>query len=199
METIIAASQNKNKIKEMEAITENFGMRILGRDEAEVANVEIVEDGATFEDNSLKKAKEIMKICGRTTIADDSGLLVDALGGAPGVLSARYAGDDCDDKKNRARLLRELEGVPFEKRTSRFVSVISMAFPDGREIIARGECEGHIIFEERGAGGFGYDSLFIPLGFEKTFAEISPEEKNAISHRAAALELLKVKLEGQND
>ena len=198
METIIAASQNKNKIKEIEAITKEFGMRVISRDEAGIADIEITEDGETFEENSLKKAREIMKLSGKITIADDSGVAVDALSGEPGVHSARYAGDECDDKKNRDKLLEKLDGIPLAKRTARFVSVISMVYPDGREITARGESEGHIIFEERGANGFGYDCLFIPLGYDKTYAELSPEEKNKISHRANALKLLKEKLEEQN-
>ncbi|MCL1808182.1 MAG: RdgB/HAM1 family non-canonical purine NTP pyrophosphatase [Clostridiales bacterium] len=199
METIIAASQNRGKIMEMEAITKEFGMHILSRGEAGVADVEIIEDGATFEENSLKKAREIMKLCGKATIADDSGVMVDALNGGPGIFSARYAGAECDDKKNRVKLLREMEGVPYEKRTAKFVSVISMVYPCGKEIVARGVCEGHIAFEERGTGGFGYDSLFVPLGYEKTFAELAPSVKNAVSHRANALKQLKVKLEKGND
>jgi len=194
METIVAASQNKGKLKEIEAITSEFGMSVISRDEAGIADIEVVEDGDTFEANSLKKAREIMELCGRVTIADDSGVVVDALSGEPGVYSAMYAGEERDDKKNRNKLLNELEGVPLEKRTARFVSVISMVWPDGRELTARGESEGHIIFEERGTNGFGYDSLFRPLGYEKTFAELSPEEKNKISHRANALKLLKTKL-----
>ena len=194
MEIIVAASQNKGKLKEIEAITSEFGMSVISRDEAGIADIEVVEDGDTFEANSLKKAREIMELCGRVTIADDSGVVVDALSGEPGVYSAMYAGEERDDKKNRNKLLNELEGVPLEKRTARFVSVISMVWPDGRELTARGESEGHIIFEERGTNGFGYDSLFRPLGYEKTFAELSPEEKNKISHRANALKLLKTKL-----
>ena len=199
MKTIIAASQNKNKIREMEAITKEFGMTIISRDEAGVDDIEVIEDGGTFEENSLKKAREIMKLCGKITIADDSGIEVDALGGAPGIISAMYAGDERDDKKNRDKLLRELDGVSYEKRTARFVSVISMVYPDGKEITARGESEGHVIFEERGEGGFGYDSLFVPIGYDKTFAEISAEEKNKISHRAKALKMLKTELEGGDE
>jgi len=198
METIIAASQNKNKIIEIEAITKEFGMRVISQGEAGLADIDVVEDGLTFEANSMKKAKEIMELCGKPTIADDSGVVVDAIGGAPGVYSARYAGEERDDKKNRDKLLKELESVPPEKRTARFVSVISMAWPDGRELTARGECEGHITFEERGTNGFGYDSLFMPLGHDETFAELSPEKKNKISHRANALMLLKARLEEQN-
>ena len=198
MEIIIAASQNKGKIRELEAITKEFGMKVISRDEAGVDDIEVIEDGVTFEENSLKKAREIMALCGKITIADDSGIEVDALDGAPGVISAMYAGDECDDQKNRDKLLKELTGVPPEKRTARFVSVISMAYPDGKEIVTRGECEGHVIFEERGTNGFGYDSLFVPLGYEQTFAELSPEEKNKISHRANALKRLQVEL-GKQD
>ena len=198
METIIAASQNKGKIRELEAITKEFGMKVISRDEAGVDNIEVIEDGVTFEENSLKKAREIMALCGKITIADDSGIEVDALDGAPGVISAMYAGDECDDQKNRDKLLKELAGTPIEKRTARFVSVISMAYPDGKEIVTRGECEGHVIFEERGTNGFGYDSLFVPLGYELTFAELSPEEKNKISHRANALKRLQIEL-GKQD
>ena len=198
METIIAASQNKNKIKELEAITKGFGMTIISRDEAGIDDTPVIEDGETFEENSLKKAQEIMALCGKITIADDSGIEVDALGGAPGVISAIYAGEEADDQKNRDKLLKELQGIPLEKRTARFVSVISMAYPDGKTIVARGECEGHVIFEERGMNGFGYDSLFVPLGYEQTFAEIAPEEKNKISHRANALKRLQIEL-GKQD
>ena len=194
METIIAASRNKNKIKELEAITKEFGMKIVSREEAGIDNIEVMEDGETFEENSLKKAREIGKLCGKITIADDSGIEVDALSGAPGVISARYAGEEADDRKNREKLLKELKGVPLEKRTARFVAVISMVWPDGREILARGECAGHVICEEKGAHGFGYDSLFVPLGHEKTFAELLPEEKNKISHRANALKRLNQQL-----
>jgi XTP/dITP diphosphohydrolase len=198
MVTIVAATLNKNKVREIEAITGGFGFRVITRGEAGVPDIDIIEDGETFEENSLIKAREIMRLCGMAAVADDSGIAVDALGGAPGIFSARYAGEECDDKKNRDKLLAALLGVPYEKRTARFVSVISLVRPDGKEIVARGESEGHIIFEERGENGFGYDSLFVPLGYDKTYAELSPEEKNKISHRARALSLLKVKIEEQN-
>jgi len=199
METIVAATMNKNKIREIEAITGAFDFCVITRGEAGIPDIDIVEDGETFEENSLIKAREIMKLCGKTAIADDSGVVVDALGGGPGVYSARYAGDECDDKKNRDKLLDALKDVPFEKRAAKFVSVISMVSPDGREIVARGESEGHITFEERGTGGFGYDSLFVPLVYDRTYAELTPEEKNEISHRANALKLLKTKIEERND
>lgn len=159
---VVAATQNKHKIKEIQDITKDFGMKVISRDEAGVPNVEIVEDGLTFEENSEKKALEIMKLCGKITIADDSGLMVDALGGEPGVYSSRYAGEEGNDLKNNQKLLEQLAEVKEEDRTARFVSVITMVFPQGEKIVARGECEGHIAFESRGEGGFGYDPLFVP-------------------------------------
>ena len=190
METIIAASRNKHKIAELEAITKQFGMNIISRDDAGLPKIEIEEDGVTFEENSFKKANEIMKISGRITIADDSGLMVDYLGGAPGVYSARFAGEDCSDKKNNDKLLTLLEGVPYKERRGKFVSVITMVFPDGKTLVARGECQGHIIAEPTGGNGFGYDPLFVPDGYGRTFAQLLPEEKNQISHRAVALKEL---------
>jgi len=187
MEIIIAASKNENKIREMDAITSQLGMHIISRDEAGVPDVEIVEDGETFEANSFKKADEIMRLSGHIAIADDSGLEVDYLGGAPGVYSARFAGEDCSDKKNNEKLLMLLEDVPYKERRARFVSVITMVYPDGKKLVARGECEGHILMEPMGRNGFGYDPLFVPDGFQRTFAQLTPEEKNKISHRARAL------------
>ena len=195
METIIAASQNRHKITEIEAITGAFGFRVIGRDDAGLPRDEIEEDGATFEENSFKKASVIMEMSGKPTIADDSGLMVDYLDGAPGVISARFAGEDCDDARNNAKLLSLLEGLPPEERTAKFVSVITLLFPDGRKLVARGECPGHILESPRGTGGFGYDPLFLPDGASHTFAEMGPEEKNAISHRARALAELKRQLE----
>ena len=183
MDTIIAASRNQHKIVEIEAITKKFGMTIISRDEAGIPKVEIEEDGETFEENSFKKADEIRKMCGKTTIADDSGLMVDYLGGAPGVYSARFAGEDCNDTKNNEKLISLLEGVPYKERRAKFVSVITMVFPDGTSLVARGECEGHIIDTPVGEHGFGYDPLFVPDGFQRTFAQLLPEEKNQISRK----------------
>lgn len=187
METIIAASRNQHKITEIEAITKKFGMNIISRDEAGIPKFEIEEDGETFEENSFKKANEIMKVCGKITIADDSGLMVEYLGGAPGVYSARFAGEDGNDVKNNEKLLMLLEGVPYKERRAKFVSVITMVYPDGECLTARGECEGHIIEAPTGENGFGYDPLFVPEGYQRTFAQLSAEEKNQISHRAKAL------------
>ena len=186
-EIIVAASRNKHKIDEMQAILKKFGMEIISRDDAGVPKIEIEEDGETFEENSYKKAYEIMKLCGKTTISDDSGLMVDYLGGAPGVYSARFAGEDGSDEKNNEKLLTLLANVPYKERRAKFVSVITMVFPNGESITARGECRGHIIDTPVGENGFGYDPLFVPVGFQRTFAQLSPEEKNEISHRANAL------------
>lgn len=193
---IVAASQNKHKIEEMEAITKKYGMKIVGRDDFGIPDVKVEENGDTFEENSLIKARSIFKLCGEITIADDSGLEVDALDGAPGVYSSRFAGEEGNDLKNNEKLLEMLKDVPLEKRTGRFVSVISMCFPNGKEIVVRGECEGHIMFEASGENGFGYDPLFRPLGYEVSFGDIPSEEKNKISHRANALKELQKQLEG---
>jgi len=187
----VAATQNEHKIREIESITKQFGITIITRAEAGVPDVEIEEDGDTFEANSEIKAREVMRLSRQISVADDSGLVVDALGGLPGVISARFAGEEADDIKNNEKLLRMMEGVPDGQRTARFVSVITMVFPDGYTIVARGECEGHILRAPRGSGGFGYDPLFVPNGWDRSFGELSPEEKNQISHRAMALRKLK--------
>lgn len=193
--TIIAASRNQHKISEIEAITKKFGMKVISRDDAGLDKREIEEDGRTFEENSFKKADAIMKMSGQVTIADDSGLEVEYLGGEPGIFSARFAGENCDDEKNNIKLLTMLEGVPYSDRKARFVSVITMVYPDGETLVARGECSGHIIDSPVGDNGFGYDPLFVPEGYQETFAQMSAEEKNRISHRAKALEKLEKLLE----
>ena len=190
MITMIAASSNAHKIKEIQSIMSKFGVKVVSRKEAGVPEFEIEEDGETFEENSLKKAEAIMKATGKLTVADDSGLMVDYLGGAPGVYSARFAGEECDDEKNNEKLLKHLEGLPAEDRKAKFVSVITLMFPDGNTIVARGDRPGRIIETPTGENGFGYDPLFVPDGLSKTFAQLSDKEKNSISHRARALEKL---------
>ena len=185
---ILLASHNKNKIAELEALLKTVCA------DAEVVSLsdvgftdEIVEDGTTFEENALIKARTGARL-GYITVADDSGLMVDALGGAPGVYSARYAGEDGNTEKNNAKLLAALQGVPQDKRTAHFVSVVACVFPDGREdIVARGECPGEILTSPRGKTGFGYDPLFWYAPFGKTYAEMTAEEKNSISHRGVAM------------
>ena len=148
---------------------------------------EVVEDGATFTENAVKKAKAVAVATCCLTMGDDSGLEVDYLGGAPGIFSARFAGEESNDKTNNEKLLRLLNGVPREKRTARFCCVIAIATPAGQVYTASGSCEGEIAFEPKGEGGFGYDPLFFVPQFGKTFSELEPAVKNSISHRARAL------------
>lgn len=196
----ILASQNRNKIKEINAILEKFDMEAIPRDDTSLPKDDVEENGTTFEENSLIKAQAIrdMIVSGNYTeymdcpiIADDTGLMVDALDGAPGVYSARYAGEGRSSDDNNTKLLNELKDVPYESRTARFATVITMIFPDEKKIVARGECEGHIAMSRQGEGGFGYDPLFAPDGYEgKTFSELGVDIKNSISHRARALQRL---------
>lgn len=187
---IIAASGNKDKIKEIEAITKRFGMEVVSMKDAGVPVEDIEETGSTFEENSFIKAKAIWDITGEATIADDSGLEVEYLDGAPGIYSARFAGEECDYSNNNEKLLMLMEGVPTEARKARFVTVITMIFEDGEVLVARGECHGRISEELHGEGGFGYDPVFIPEGYEETFAQLGTDVKNRIGHRAHALEKL---------
>ena len=187
---IIAATKNKNKLREFGEILKDF--EIISQEEAGV-NIDVEETGTTFEENSMIKAKAIFEATGICAIADDSGLCVDALGGEPGIYSARYGGEGLDDKGRTALLLKNMEDVPDEKRSARFVCVITLVGNDGI-ITARGECEGKIDYSPKGENGFGYDPVFFVEQFGKTMAEISPEEKNAISHRGKALEIFAKKL-----
>ncbi|MBB6213966.1 XTP/dITP diphosphohydrolase [Anaerosolibacter carboniphilus] len=191
MLNMVIASKNKHKLEEIKDILGELPLVVQSMDEVGLSHLEVVEDGETFEENSMKKAKEIMALTGRIAIADDSGLEVDALNNQPGVYSARFSGEGATDQKNNVKLLKMMEDIPFEKRTARFVSVISVAFPSGKEIVVRGECEGIIGFEEKGSHGFGYDPLFIVPEYNRTFSELGAEIKNKISHRAKALEKLK--------
>ena len=189
---IFLATGNKHKIDEIKAIFKNVkDIEILSiKDGIEIP--EVVEDGNTFEANSAKKALEIAKFTGMITIADDSGLCVDALNGEPGVYSARYSGEGATDASNNAKLIKNLQGI--ENRKAHFVSVITLGKPDGRAYSFRGEVEGEIIDIPRGDTGFGYDPHFYVAEYGKTLAEM-PEMKNVISHRANALKKLEVELE----
>ena len=191
---IVAATGNKHKIEEIESITRKFGMNVITKAEAGVGDLEVEETGTTFEENSLIKAEAIMKATGMPAIADDSGLEADALNGAPGVYSARFSGEGATDESNNEKLLKLMENIPDDERSARFVSVVTLCFPDGTVVAARGECPGTLRRSPRGDGGFGYDPLFVPVGYDKTYAEISAEEKNIISHRAKALGILRMKL-----
>lgn len=189
---IFLATGNKHKIDEIKAIFKNLkDIEILSiKDGIEIP--EVIEDGDTFEANSAKKALEIAKFTGMITIADDSGLCVDALDGAPGVYSARYSGEGATDASNNEKLIKNLQGI--ENRKAHFVSVITLGKPDGKSYSFRGEVEGEIIDTPRGNTGFGYDPHFYVEKYGKTLAEM-PEMKNVISHRANALKKLEVELE----
>ena len=191
---IILASNNKNKIVELKQILFPLGYEIISQSEAGV-NIEVEESGTTFEENSMIKAKAIYEISKMPVIADDSGLEVDYLGKAPGVYSHRYAGENATDKDRCKKILNELDGVSDEKRTARFVCVISYIDSNGNASVMRGECEGFIGKEMKGDNGFGYDPIFM-IG-DRSFAEISSEEKNIISHRANALKKLTDKFKGE--
>lgn len=184
----LVATHNLKKREELQRILSPLGIRVLTAEEAGINLSDVEETGATFEENAFLKADSGCRESGMPCIADDSGLEVDALNGAPGVYSARFAGEHGNDKKNNRLLLEKLQQVPMPQRTARFVSCVCCAFPDGRHFTVRGVCEGRIAFEEHGAGGFGYDPLFL-VG-EKTFGELTAEEKDRVSHRGNALRQL---------
>lgn len=187
---IIAATKNKNKLREFGEILKGF--EIISQEEAGI-DIDVEETGTTFEENSRLKAEAIFKATGIPAIADDSGLCVDALDGAPGVYSARYGGEGLDDEGRVQLLLKNMENVPDEKRTARFVCVITMV-SSGGVITAKGECEGAINHAPKGENGFGYDPVFYMKEYGKTTAEMSPDEKNAVSHRGKALKIFEEKI-----
>jgi XTP/dITP diphosphohydrolase len=196
----IIATNNKSKVKEFHKILPPLGIQAQSLAEAGVS-LEVEETGTSFEENALLKARACCALTGRPSVSDDSGLAVDALGGAPGIYSARYAPTDA---QCNARVLREMEDVPDgEARHARFVCAIACVLPDGREFTVCGECHGQIAREERGENGFGYDPLFYSPEYGKTYGELAPEVKNEISHRAAALRAFAEKLKemgiGQDD
>ena len=181
---LIIASNNAHKLEEIKAILGSSFEEILSLREAGIEH-ETIEDGASFAENAAKKAREITELSGCCALADDSGLCVDALGGAPGVYSARYSG--LGDRGNIDKLLSELKDTEEEFRTARFVCVMTAVFPDGRVVQARGQAEGVILWERRGEDGFGYDPVFYYPPLCRTFAELTAGEKNMISHRARAI------------
>ena len=188
---VVIATNNAHKLEEMGAILEDFDYNIHSLKDVDLDGIEIIEDGKTFEHNALIKARVIAKKTNMIAISDDSGLEVDAIGKKPGVYSARFAGENATDAENREKLLRMMKSVPASQRSARFVSAVAVVFPDGKEFVVRGTCEGNIAFEEKGSNGFGYDNLFIVNKYNKTFAEMPSSIKNAISHRANALEKMK--------
>lgn len=187
---IIFATKNAGKVKEVKLMLEEIDAQVLTMTESGI-DIDVVEDGETFEDNAIKKAKEIMKVSGCLVLSDDSGLEVDYLNKKPGVYSARFMGEDTSYEVKNKKILEMLNGVPDEKRTARFVSVIAAAFPDGKIVTARGTIEGIIAHEAKGENGFGYDPIFYVPEFGMHTAEMDIEQKNKISHRGKALRKMK--------
>ncbi len=187
---IFLATKNKGKIEEFKKMMEGKRVEVLSiLDNIDIPDV--VEDGKTFEENSAKKALEIAKYTGIITISDDSGLCVNALDGMPGIYSARYSGEDATDDKNMDKLLKDMENVPEEKRDAYFVSVVSIAYPDGKIESFRGETKGKILYQREGKNGFGYDPIFYSEELGKSFGKSTPEEKKRVSHRGKAFRKLK--------
>lgn len=186
------ATNNQKKLKEIQRILDSFGITAKTLKELGIA-VEIEENGTTFEENAVIKAKTIAQLANLPTISDDSGLEVDALSGAPGVYTARFAGENATDDENIDKLLHEMKDVEKDDRTARFVSAVCLYMPDGRHTVCRGTCEGWIGYERIGDGGFGYDPVF--MVDEISYSQMSPEAKDAISHRGSALRQLKDKIE----
>ncbi len=184
----IIATHNMKKRNELARILEPLGVNILTAEQAGVELTDVEETGETFEENARLKSQSGCRESGMPCIADDSGLMVDALDGAPGVYSARYGGEHGNDPKNIALLLENLKNVPDEKRTARFVCTVCCTYPDGKEIVVTGTCEGKIGYEPVGNGGFGYDPVFMVK--DKSFAQLTSEEKDEISHRGKALKAL---------
>lgn len=192
---VVLASHNKKKMVEMRAILSRMGVEVISQAEVGL-DLEPEETGTTFEENARIKAKAVMEASGLPAIADDSGLMVDALGGEPGVYSARYGGEGLDDTGRWQLLLKNMAGQT--NRACKFVSVICCAFPNGTELMARGECPGVLAQGPSGDGGFGYDPIFYLPQLGKTMAQLTPEEKNQISHRAQALAGFQIEWEKQH-
>ena len=188
---LVLASKNAKKLVEMQEILSHLGVEVCLQSEVGV-DVDVEETGTTFEENSLLKARAVMEASGLPAIADDSGLCVDALNGAPGVYSARYGGEGLDDVGRYRLLLENMRGMP---RAAKVVSVLTCCFPNGDVLTSRGECPGTIAFAPQGEGGFGYDPIFFIPPLKKTFAQLTADEKNSISHRGKALEAFKAELE----
>lgn len=186
MKRLVVATKNKGKIAEIKKVLSNIPFDIVAMSNIGI-NIDVDENGTTFEENSLKKAIEICKVSKTIVMADDSGIEVDFLNGAPGIYSARFGGPEATDNDKNIKLLNMLKDVPFEQRTARFVCAIAVVFPDERSFVVRDTCEGFIGFECKGNNGFGYDPLFYMQQYKKTMAELDIDIKNKISHRAKAL------------
>ncbi|MDP4153858.1 MAG: XTP/dITP diphosphatase [Bacillota bacterium] len=191
--TIVAATSNKGKLRELRQLLSGLDITVLSMAEAGVS-ADIEETGTTFEENAMLKAEGVMRLCGLPTFADDSGLSVDALNGAPGVYSARYAGENATDRDRTLKLLDAVKDIPDEKRGAHFVSAIAFASPDGKSFTVTGKCFGVITREIQGENGFGYDPIFLVPEYNKTFGQMPDEIKNKISHRAEAMRLFLQKI-----
>lgn len=194
LKKVLVATSNRGKLLEIQQILRSVPLELISMDEYFDSQVEIEETGSTFEENALIKAQWVYNKSGLWALADDSGLEVDALGGKPGVLSARFAGVNAATEENNRKLLNELENISASDRSARFRCVLVLKTAPDSYLCSEGVCEGHIGFEPRGSNGFGYDPLFIPEGLDRTFAQLSSEEKHLLSHRAKALKSLLEKL-----
>ncbi|MFS0751263.1 XTP/dITP diphosphatase [Oceanobacillus sp. 1P07AA] len=190
MKKIIVATKNKGKAKEFKEFFASFDIEAISLLDLPESIPDIEETGTTFEENAALKAEEISERFNTAVIADDSGLIIDALDGRPGLFSARYAGEPTNDQANIEKVLQEMQDVPEKDRNARFICVLAIAQPDQDTIFKTGFCEGEIGSESRGSHGFGYDPIFIPQGYEVTMAELDPKEKNRISHRKNAIDHL---------
>ncbi|HHU64400.1 MAG TPA: XTP/dITP diphosphatase [Clostridiales bacterium] len=189
MKKLIIATRNNGKVKEIKALLRPLSYDILSLGDLNI-DIDIPEDGTTFEENAVKKAREICRLTGHLTLADDSGLEVFALNNAPGVHSARFAGEGASDEQNNRKLLTLMKNIQKEKRQARFRCCMALYYPEGKYITVEGICNGSIAFEPGGSNGFGYDPLFIVEGYDKTFAQLPSHVKDTISHRAKALQKL---------
>ena len=194
-ERVAIASRNPGKLREILQICRNWPVEWITAADFVGDWPEVEETGATYLENALLKARAVAAATGEAAMADDSGIEVDALGGGPGPRSARYAGEHASDEENLRTLIRAVAGVPTSGRTARYRCVAAVAWPDGREVFAEGVSDGSLISRPRGTGGFGYDPIFLPEGWEKTMAELSPREKDRISHRGRAFRALRGLLE----
>ncbi len=196
MTDLVIATRNKNKVRELKGMLQrsNLELNILSLVDFP-DNAEVAEDGRSFSENAAKKALSVARATGKLAIGDDSGLEVDALAGRPGVLSARFSGEGATDKENNEKLLALLRDIPERRRQARFVCYIAIANPERLIDVVEGSCPGIVVLRERGSSGFGYDPLFQPIEYNKTFAELPPRIKNRISHRARAMEKALMALE----
>jgi XTP/dITP diphosphohydrolase len=188
---IAISSRNPGKIREIRSICADWPVEWITAEGHEGPWPDVEETGQSYLENALLKARAMAESFGVPAVADDSGIEVDALGGGPGPRSARYAGEEATDEENLRMLIRAVAGVPAAGRTARYRCVAVLAWPDGREVWAEGTCEGSLVSKPRGSGGFGYDPIFVPAGWDETMAELSPEEKDRISHRGRAFRALR--------